>query len=187
MGDSVAEKRAVSEIFSRTAVLFLFYLFIFVVSAAVGYWLGGGISGEDIFIPLPDVCSADISERIRYFCTVLRGTLLQCLLLFIGGLSVRPMVVPCALSLYRGYCFGYVLSLQRMALLYTHAAEETLLSYFAASVFLLLFAAWAAVRLQCRLSQIHLRHLPGSRIYLFLFLSLSGIVFLLYCIPFFIT
>lgn len=186
MGETVATGKTSSEIISHIAALFLLYIFIFILGAFSGYFMGGWLFGDYMFIPLIPGGFSQASDCIPFICNVLKSAVIQCLLLFIGGILLHPTVIPCAVFIYRGFCVGCVLKLCQISLLYSSDVPVFLSCYFLATVFLVLFAGWATVRLQVRLRQIVFREMKRSSVYLFRFLSVSGIVFFLYCAPFWI-
>ena len=186
MEETTTAGKAACEIISRTAAVLLIYIFVFILAALAGYFIGGLFFGEYLFIPVIPEGFVQAAEYASYIYSILRSTVTQCFLLFVGGILVHPMVLPCAVSLYRGFCVGCVLYLYRSSLIYNGNTAVFLSLYFIASVLLFLFAAWTTVKMDYRLQRTVLPDRRQKGVYLFRFLSVSGIVFCLCCLPFFI-
>ena len=186
MEETTSVGKAVSESVARIGTVFLIYLFVFIFAAFAGYLIGNCLLGGYVFIPMQPNQTHGAADSILFLCNILRSTMIQCGLLFLGGLLIRPMVIPCAVSFYRGFCMGCVLGMHKVSMLNTTHTSITLLLYFAATVFLFLFSSWAAVRLSSRIKPGSFHGMPYGRIYCSGFLCISGIVFLCYSIPFWI-
>lgn len=187
MKETTSAVKAVSESVARIGTVFLIYLFVFIIAAFAGYLIGDGLLDGYVFVPIQADQIHVVADSIFLLCNILRSTMIQCSLLFFGGLLIRPMVIPCAVAFYRGLCLGCVLGMHKASMLNTTRTPVTLLLYFAATVFLFLFSSWAAVRLWSRIKPGSFHGMPYGRIYCSGFLCISGIVFLCYSIPFWIS
>jgi len=187
MDETTAAKDNAPEILPRIAGSFLLLLLLFFASAISGYFLGDRLFGDFLYTPIIPDWYADTADVIHSVCTGLHGTAVQCLLLFAGGLLFYPMAIPVAVSLYRGFCLGCVICLYIRSLIPDHHIPFYLSVYFAASVCMFFFSASGSAHWLQRRYCTAEPHTHSFCMYMFSFLAVSGTVFMLYYIPFFLV